>query len=184
MAKVSRSQERTIAGQQIYENNAKEVTPEMVKLVLDALIDSNFNLVDDRLHNQLYQGTQTLAQKFDESSGSGGAVLLSSISAEFSVLNQPGNTVVTGDSQMTMQVPNNGNHRSDLRVNCTFPSVGTANYMPVVTWIASTGVNDWWSESLVNVTVGNLTNQSLSVFLYRLANNPLGRIRVTLFKID
>lgn len=182
MAKVSRSQERTIADQQIYDNNAKEITPEMVKLALDAIIDSNYNLVDDELYNQIYQGSQTLEQKFEQQNN--GGVLLSSISAEFSVLNQPGNTTVTGDGKMTMQVPSNGNHRSDLRVNCTFPSVGTDNYMPVVTWIASTGTNDWWVESLVNVTVGNLTDQSLSVFLYRLANNPLGKIRVTLFKID
>lgn len=183
MAKVSRSQERTIADQQIYDNNAKEVTPEMVKLALDALIDSNYNLVDDRLQDQLYAGSQTLAQKLDEQSN--GGVLLYSQSKEISILNQQTNSDVSGDTNMVMTVPSNGNHRNELRIDCTFPSVGTSNYMPVATWVINAPSNNNWPDRPMGlVSVGNLTATSLSIFLFRVANNPIGRVKITLLKID
>lgn len=181
MAKVSRAAERTTADAQIYDNNAKEITPSMVKLALDALIDSNYNLVDDRLQNQLYAGNQTLAQKFEQQ-GNGG-VLLYSQSASISVLNQSPGTV-SGDSNMAMVIPSNGNHRNELRINCTFPSVGTANYMPVVTWVIEAPVGDWPDRPMALVSVGNLTATSLSIFLYRVANNPVGRVKISLLKIN
>lgn len=72
MAKGTRAQERTIADQQIYDNNAKEIDPAMVKLALDSIIDSNFNLLDDELQALKYAGTQTLAQKFASIPSTGG----------------------------------------------------------------------------------------------------------------
>jgi len=96
MAKVSRSQERTIADQQIYDNNAKEVTPEMVKLVLDALIDSNYNLVDDTLKSLKYDSSQTLEQKFNDVSD---VLPLWGATGAFDVVGNTGGTIPISGSQ-------------------------------------------------------------------------------------
>lgn len=128
MAKVSRSQQRTIADQQIYDNNAKEITPEMVKLVLDAIIDSNYNLVDDELYNQTYQGGQTLEQKL-ESSGSlplWGSTGNFDVGSSTSVGNIPGSQGLVGTVTGTRE----GAHETSLAVTLTQSIAGrkiTAN---------------------------------------------------------
>lgn len=129
MAKVSRAQERTIADQQIYDNNAKEVTPEMVKLALDAVIDSNFNLVDDELYNQTYQGSQTLEQKLNESSGAlplWGATGNFDVGSSTSVGNISGSQGLVG----TVTGTRDGTHETSLAVTLTQSIAGrkiTAN---------------------------------------------------------
>lgn len=129
MAKVSRSKEREIADQQIYDNNAKEITPEMVKLVLDAIIDSNYNLVDDELYNLIYQGSQTLEQKINEGSGSlplWGATGNFDVGSSTSVGNIPGSQGLIGTVTGTRE----GTHETSLAVTLTQSIAGrkiTAN---------------------------------------------------------
>lgn len=68
MAAVGRTDETQIVNDNIYDNNAKEITPEMVRTVMATLIESHFNLVDDFLQNLNYSSGVTLQEKFEESS--------------------------------------------------------------------------------------------------------------------
>lgn len=62
MAAVGRQEENESVDQNIYDNNAKEINPQMVRDALKVIIDSNFNLVDDLLSEVRYDETRTLAQ--------------------------------------------------------------------------------------------------------------------------
>lgn len=60
MAAVGRADETQIVNDNIYDNNAKEIDPAMVRAVLISLIESNFNLVDDLLKDLNYDTGVTL----------------------------------------------------------------------------------------------------------------------------
>ena len=61
MAAVGRTDETQIVNDNVYDNNAKEIDPAMVRAVLQSLIESNFNIVDDVLKNMNYDTGVTLA---------------------------------------------------------------------------------------------------------------------------
>lgn len=175
MAKVSRAQERTIADQEIYENNAKEVTPAMVKIALDAIIDSNFNLVDDELQGQLYAGTQTLSEKFAEQ-GAGTQILLRTKTTAINSHTQGVGSVVSGDSNATIEVT--GNSGNSLRLRVTFDSVGTSNYIPVIQWEV-TGTP--WEDRNNNImSFGQLSATGLDVYIMNVSTASIGKVWVTL----
>lgn len=48
----------------IYDNNNKEILASMMRTVLEALMNSDFNKDDDQLQNLKYNATKTLAQQF------------------------------------------------------------------------------------------------------------------------
>lgn len=60
MAAQGRSGETSTMNSNIYDNNAKEIDPAKVRAVIAALIESNFNLVDDFLKDLNYSAGVTL----------------------------------------------------------------------------------------------------------------------------
>ena len=60
MAAQGRSGETSTMNENIYDNNAKEIDPAKVRAVITALIESNFNLVDDFLKDLNYSAGVTL----------------------------------------------------------------------------------------------------------------------------
>jgi len=48
----------------VYDNNNKEILASMMRTVLEALMNSDYNKDDDQLQNLKYNATKTLAQQF------------------------------------------------------------------------------------------------------------------------
>lgn len=178
MAAVGRSGETTIMTNNIYDNNAKEIDPEKVRTVITALIESNFNLVDDVLKDLNYSPGVTLEQKINQ----GTEILLHSKSGNIPVRSANEGQSYNGDGNATFTVSaSDGNHDEELFVEVTFPSVGTSSYIPIINFEV-TGT-PWHENNAVAVTWGGLTSTSINVYLQRIYNNPVGKIWVTLLKL-
>lgn len=55
---------QSIIDSNVYDNNNKEILASMLRIVLEALMNSDFNKDDDQLQNLKYDATKTLAQQF------------------------------------------------------------------------------------------------------------------------
>lgn len=178
MAAIGRSGETQITNQKIYDNNAKAIRPDMVRDVIKSLIESNFNLVDDVLKDMNYSTGITLEQQLTASVG---GVLLHTKSSIINVRDQAEGSNVSGDSRATFKIDSNdGNHSEELKVDVTFPDVGS-DYMPVISFEA-TGT-PWHLNNAVFATFGNATRTSISVYLQRIFDSPFGKIWLTLIKV-
>lgn len=62
MAATNRTGELSEMNNNIYDNNAKEIDPAMVRAVITSLIESNFNLIDDILKDLNYDTGVTLQE--------------------------------------------------------------------------------------------------------------------------
>ena len=157
-------------------NNEKAITPEMTREVLDALADNSVNPESDTLDGLEYKGGQTLEEKFDSF---GGGILMHSKSSNINVRSQANGSNVSGDENATMVVPAGGNHQEELRIDVSFPTVGTTNYIPIIGWEAN---DTWHSNNAVIVAFGNISATGISVYLQRVYDSPQGKIHVTLLK--
>jgi hypothetical protein len=177
MAAVGRTDETQIVNDNVYDNNAKEINPAMLRAVLSSLIESNFNLVDDVLKSLNYDTGITLQQKLDTNNIN----LLTTKSGLIDVLNQPNGSFVNGNDSVTWQVfPSNGNNGNELYLVVTFPTVGTSNYLPIITW---EGFGTWHQNNAVFSSIGTKTNTSINIYLQSVFDNPLGYVNLTLLKL-
>lgn len=64
MAAIGRAAETVVVEENIYDNTAKEITPEKARTALAPIIESNFNLVDDKLKDANYDTGVLLSEKF------------------------------------------------------------------------------------------------------------------------
>lgn len=55
---------QSIIDSNVYDNNNKEILASMMRTVLEALMNSDFNKDDDQLQNLKYDASKTLAQQF------------------------------------------------------------------------------------------------------------------------
>ena len=55
---------QSIIDSNVYDNNNKEILASMMRTVLEALMNSDYNKDDDQLQNLQYDATKTLAQQF------------------------------------------------------------------------------------------------------------------------
>lgn len=164
----------------VYDNNAKEIDPQKVRTILSALIESNFNLVDDFLQELNYSPGVTLEQQINNAAGTN--VLLHSKSGVIPVLSANEGEFYNGDGNATFQVSAaDGNHDNELFVQVSFTDLGTSNYMPIVAFEV-TGT-PWHSNNAVIVTWGSPTSTTLRVYLQRVFDNPFGKIWLTLLKL-
>jgi hypothetical protein len=60
----TRTDLQQIIDSNVYDNNNKEILASMMRTVLEALMNSDFNKDDDQLQNLKYDSTKTLAQQF------------------------------------------------------------------------------------------------------------------------
>src|SRR5690606_5396083 len=68
MAEEGRGSLTSKMNSNIYDNNAKEIDPQKVRTILAALIESQFNLVDDFLKELNYESGVTLEQYLNNQS--------------------------------------------------------------------------------------------------------------------
>lgn len=177
MAAVGRTDETQIVNDNVYDNNAKEINPAMLRAVLASLIESNFNLVDDVLKSLNYETGITLEEKLS----SNNINLLTTKSGLIDVLGQAEGSFVNGTDSVTWQVfPSNGNTDTELYLVVTFPSVGTSNYVPIINW---EGFGTWHQNNAVFCSFGNKTNTSINIYLQRVYDSPTGYINLTLLKL-
>src|SRR5690606_7703761 len=180
MAEEGRGSLTSKMNSNIYDNNAKEIDPQKVRTILAALIESNFNLVDDFLQDINYSPGVTLEQQINNSAGTN--VLLHSKSGIIPVLNAQEGQSYNGDGNATFTVSaNDGNHADELYFQVSFPNVGTTNYHPIVSFEV-TGT-PWHENNAVIATWGTPAATTLRVYLQRVYDNPFGRIWVTLLKL-
>lgn len=128
MAAVGRADETIVVNDNVYDNNAKEITPAMVRAVLAVLIESSFNLVDDELMNLYYSTGVTLADKFTQ----GAALASGTIDIGNATSQTVGSTfTVTGDfASATVAAVTSG---ADQLITVVFTEeLSTNNYMPFI----------------------------------------------------
>jgi len=175
MAAVGRSGETTAVNNNIYDNTAKEITPEKVRAALAVIIESNFNLVDDLLKNANYDTGQTLQQKLDANPG----VLLNTESSVIPVTSPTVGAFYNGDANATFQVTA-ARAGVEVYLTVTFPSVGTTNYIPLISW----SPNGTWHENIgVFCSWSNKTSTTIRVYLQRTYESPSGKVHLTLIKV-
>lgn len=178
MAATGRSGETTIMTNNIYDNNAKEIDPAMVRAVITSLIESNFNLVDDVLKDLNYSSGVTLETKINQSS----EILLFSKSGNIPVRTATEGTYYNGDGNATFRVnPVNGNTDDELEILVSFPTVGTSNYMPIIGFEA-TG-SPWDKNIAVIINFASVSATGIRIYLQRVYDNPVGKIWLTLLKL-
>jgi len=174
MAAVGRAGETSSVDSNIYDNSAKEITPEKVREALAVIIESNFNLVDDFLKNVNYDTGQTLAQKFDVNPG----VLLNTKSSVIPVLSATVGAFYNGDANATFQITSRVD--TEVYISVTFPSVGTSSYIPIINWKP----NGTWHQNIAVVPAfSNETATSVIIYLQRVFENPTGVVHLTLIKV-
>lgn len=180
MAEEGRGSLTSKMNSNIYDNNAKEIDPQKVRNILAALIESNFNLVDDFLQSVNYSPGVTLEEQINNAAGTN--VLLHSKSGVIPVRTANEGQFYNGDGNATFKVSaNDGNHDDELFIEVTFPNLGTSNYMPIVAFEV-TGT-PWHDNNAVIVTWASPQSSTLRVYLQRVYDNPFGRIWVTLIKL-
>ena len=174
MAAVGRSGETTAVNNNIYDNSAKEITPEKVRAALAVIIESNFNLVDDLLKDANYDTGQTLQQKLDANPG----VLLNTKSSVIPVTTATVGAFYNGDANATIQVTARVN--IELYLTVTFPSIGTTSYIPIINW----SPNGTWHENISIIPAySHATATSIRIYLQRVYENPSGILSLTLIKV-
>ena len=149
MAAVGRADETIIVNDNIYDNNAKEINPAMVRAVLASLIESNFNLVDDVLKNLNYDTGVTLSQyvsrplwgstgDFDVGSSGG------SITGNSGIVSSATHSVLSGsDSQITINFSENISDRKlSLNIFTSMSTINTQNDVcaPVIRIVSGTQI--------------------------------------------
>jgi hypothetical protein len=177
MAAVGRTGETTSVNDNIYDNDAKEITPEKVRAALAVIIESNFNLVDDLLKNANYDTGVTLEEKVSENT----AVLLNTKSSLLSILSATEGQFYNGDSNATWQVnPADGNHDNELWLDVVFPTVGTTSYIPIINFEVN---GTWYNGNAVFATYSHATATSIRLYFQRVYDNPNGTCHLTLLKV-
>lgn len=177
MAAVGRSGETDKVNENIYDNTAKEITPEKVRAALAVIIESNFNLVDDLLKNVKYDTGITLETKLGQNTG----VLLNTKSALLSILSATEGQFYNGDTKATWQVsPDDGNHDDELWLNVVFPSVGTSSYIPIINWEVN---GTWHQNNAVFGSYSHATATSIRLYFQRVYDNAVGTCHLTLLKV-
>lgn len=177
MAAVGRTGETDSVNDNIYDNDAKEITPEKVRAALAVIIESNFNLVDDLLKNANYDTGVTLETKLSSNTG----VLLNTKSALMSILTADEGSFYNGDSNATWQVnPSDGNHDTELWLDVVFPSVGTTDYIPIINWEPNA---TWHSNNAVFGSYSHATATSIRLYFQRVYDNAVGTCHLTLLKV-
>lgn len=156
MAAVGRADETIVVNDNVYDNNAKKITPEMVRAVIAVLIESNFNLVDDFLKPLNYETGVTLEEKFAEN------IFLASgtINIGNATSQSVGSTfTVTGDfASATVDNVSVGN---DTLITVNFTSaLSTNNYMPII--ITQSNSVDYNNDNDLIVT--NFKSQTTTSF--------------------
>lgn len=174
MAAVGRAGETDAVQDNIYDNSAKEITPEKVRAALAVIIESNFNLVDDLLKDANYDTGQTLQQKLDSNPG----VLLNSESSVIPVQSATEGAFYNGDANATFQVTSKG--VDALYLTVSFPNLGTTSYVPFISWEIN---GTWHTSNAVFCSWSNKTATSIRVYLQRVYDSPSGRVHVTLIKV-
>lgn len=181
MAEEGRGSLTSKMNSNIYDNNAKEIDPQKVRNILGALIESNFNLVDDFLQSVNYSPGVTLEQQINNAAGT--SVLLHSKSAIIDVKNESPGSNVTGDGEATFAVASGGNVNNELHIQASFPDLGTSNYMPVIGFEV-TG-SPWHENNSVFITYGSVTSSTIRIYLQAMFNSddPFGKIWLTLLRL-
>ena len=62
MSQKNRNDLNSALGSNVYSNSNKEITATMLKSIINDIIDSKFNIVEDELENVKYNDTQTLEE--------------------------------------------------------------------------------------------------------------------------
>lgn len=176
MAAVGRAGETTAVQNNIYNNTAKEITPEKVREALAVIIESNFNLVDDLLKNAKYDTGQTLSQKLDSNPG----VLLNTVSSVIPVSSPTEGAFYSGDANATFQVNAAGWVNAEVWLDVVFPTVGTTDYIPILSWETN---GTWHQSCAVFLSWSNKTATSIRVYLQRVYDSPSGKVHLTLIKV-
>ena len=174
MAAVGRAGETDAVQDNIYDNSAKEITPEKVREALAVIIESNFNLVDDLLKNANYDTGQTLQQKLDSNPG----VLLNTQSSVIPVKTATVGAFYNGDANATFQAT--ASVSGELYLTVTFPSVGTTSYIPVINWEPN---GTWHQNNAVFGAFSNRTATSIRIYMQPVFDHPSGRVHLTLLKV-
>jgi len=174
MAAVGRSGETDAVQDNIYDNTAKEITPEKVREALAVIIESNFNLVDDLLKDAKYDTGETLEQKLDANPG----VLLNTKSSVIPVSSPTVGGFYNGDGNATFQVTAHVN--TEVYLTVVFPSIGTTSYIPIINW----SPNGTWHENIAIIPAySNATATSIRIYLQRVYESPSGVVSLTLIKV-
>lgn len=174
MAAVGRAGETDAVQDNIYDNSAKEITPEKVRAALAVIIESNFNLVDDLLKDVNYDAGQTLEQKLDANPG----VLLNTKSSVIPLSSPTVGAFYNGDANATIQVTAWVN--TEVYLTVAFDNLGTTNYIPIINW----SPNGTWHENIAVIPAySNATATSIRIYLQRVYESPSGILGLTLLKV-
>lgn len=163
----------------IFTNNSRQVTAQKDNDLRKQVISSVFVPESDTLQGVNYTAGQTLGQKLNSIESSvQSPVLISGVSNFFNARNSPAGTSLGTNGGITFNI--SSRNSDECIVTTTFSSVGTSQYIPIITWEAQ---GTWHKNNAVLISHGQLHNNGVPIYVQRIFDSPNGRIRMALLRM-